>query len=249
MPAPVSKILRTALFAGLLAASANSAASGLQVSPVSVTLTGGRPAEELWVSNVATQPLHVQVRVYHWSQEGGSDAREPSRGLVVSPPMLELAPGQKQLVRVIRTGAPPKGPGAPEDAFRIAIDELPVINPHDKGLRFVLHYSVPVFIEPVGAPLPTARIDFAIHRDGDHAILEVTNHGNGHAQIAALSFVDSSGRRTEITAGLLGYALAGQTMRFTLIPKPAIFANGGKLDGQLNGRQVSLPVAPTDGSR
>src|SRR5690625_4670723 len=114
-------LLATAGCAGSLAY-----ASGLQVSPVSLTLQADQNAQGLWLSNTGSSVVHAQVRVYHWTQNGGAKQLTPSRALVVSPPMLAIQPGQKQLIRVIRVGAPPSGPNAVEDAYRLAIDELPI---------------------------------------------------------------------------------------------------------------------------
>ena len=224
-------------------------AIGLQVSPVELTLTAGRPADGLWLSNTGSGIIHAQVRVYHWTQVGGEDTLTPSQGLVVSPPMLAVQPGQRQLVRVIRTGAPPMGAGAHEDTYRIIVDELPVPSLNQTGVNFVVRFSLPIFVTPAGRLVPTPELDWSLHRDGDHAVLQVANHGNGHAQIARMTFVDRAGRHTEITKGLLGYALPGQTMRWPLKPRAATFDGGGTLEVQLNGQTVSVPIAPPDGAR
>src|SRR5579883_159278 len=109
------------LFAGLSLLSGMAAASGLQVSPVSLTLQPTQNADGLWLSNEAENVIRAQVRVYRWTQEGSEEKLTPSRGLVISPPMLQLAAADKQLVRVIRVGAPPSGAGATEEAYRVSI--------------------------------------------------------------------------------------------------------------------------------
>ena len=53
-----------ALFSG------ESAASGLQVSPISLTLQQNQRAEGLWLSNSGDSPVNAQVRVFHWRQSG-----------------------------------------------------------------------------------------------------------------------------------------------------------------------------------
>ena len=232
----------TPLIASLALASGLAAASGLQVSPVTLSLQPAQNADGLWLSNSGDGVVHAQVRVYHWSQENGSERQTPSRGLVVSPPMLTLAAGGRQLVRVIRTGAPPNGAGAVEDAYRIEIDELPVKEPASKGLQFVLHYSVPVFVEPVGATAAPA-LQWQLVREGDEASLEAANSGNGHAQVAAVSFIDTGGRRTDLSTGLLGYVLPGSTMRWKLKAPAATFDGGGSLQAMINGEKAT-PTLP-----
>ena len=97
------------------------AASGLQVTPITLTLEQSQRAEGIWLSNSGDSPINAQVRVFRWSQSGYSDQLAASQGLVISPPMLTIPPGGKQLIRVIRTGSPAKT----EDAYRLSINELP----------------------------------------------------------------------------------------------------------------------------
>src|SRR5690606_36902980 len=121
------KKLRLAIFSAALSllATALPYALGLQVSPVTVTRTAKETADGLTLSNVGDTTVHAQVRVYHWSQDQDGDRLDLSTGLVISPPMVVLEPGGKQLVRVIRTKLAPAD-GQPEDAYRVVIDELPV---------------------------------------------------------------------------------------------------------------------------
>jgi fimbrial chaperone protein len=235
------------LLAGLILASGNVAAAGLQVSPVSLNLTPQQNAEGLWLSNTGDGVVHAQVRVYHWTQEGGEEKLTPSRGLVISPPMLQLNAGDKQLIRVIRTGAAPAAT-APEDCYRVAIDELPVEGKDRKGLQFVLHYSVPIFIEPAGSH-PAPQLRWALQRNGEHARLEIANAGSGHAQIADLVFVDANGHRTPVASGLFGYVLPGATIHWMLKPPVATFTAGGSFEALINGAKATQSAALADSSR
>ena len=96
--------MRGLALACLLAAASNASASGLQIAPTSLALAPGGPAQALWLTNTGDHELRAQVRAYHWSQAGGHDALEATQALVASPPMLDIPPGGRQLVRVIRTG-------------------------------------------------------------------------------------------------------------------------------------------------
>lgn len=107
---------------GMVASLNPAAASGLQIAPVTLTLLATQNADGIWLSNAGENVLNAQVRVFHWSQSAYGDKLSPSQGLVISPPMLALAPGERQLIRVIRTGPPS---AHAEDAYRLSIDELP----------------------------------------------------------------------------------------------------------------------------
>jgi len=221
-------------------AMAPAGAAGLQVTPTTLTLQAKQRADGLWLSNTGSKPLQAQVRVYRWIQENHEERFEATRALAISPPMLELAPGARQLVRVIRLGAPP----AAEESYRLIVDELP---PGDRdrpaGLQFVLRYSVPVFLAPTGdaalAPELRAQLSF----EGEQARLSVHNRGGQHAQLADLVFVDAQGGRHAIGSGLFGYALAGQRMRWPLAAPAGLLRGPGTFKARINGESTERTLA------
>lgn len=239
---------QAALSAALAASAAPALAAGLQVAPVSISIPASQNAEALWLSNTGDAVIHAQVRAYRWSQPAGKDELDPARDLVVSPPMLEIKPGAKQLVRVIRTGAPPNGTGAVEGAYRLAIDELPIDVQRTSGLQFVLHYSVPVFTEPTGGVKVAPQLHWKLVNESGHAALEVANGGSGHAQLADLSYTGADGKKAKINGGLLGYVLPGATMRWTLKEPPAQFAGTGTFAVRINAAPETQTVT-LDGGR
>lgn len=224
------------------------AASGLQVAPISLSLRAEQNADGLWLSNTGNAPIHAQVRVFHWTQDNGHDQLTATHDLAISPPMIRLAPGQRQLVRVIRSVAAPRGR---EDAFRVLIDELPVSDNgrEDAGVQFVLSYSVPVFLVPSGDVAPEPALDARLVSDGKQSRLVVTNSSDRHARIAHLTFVDAAGKRSVLTPGLLGYALPGQRMQWTLQAPPGLFARGGSLTARINDETAERTLAPGNADR
>ncbi|MGL4721490.1 MAG: fimbrial biogenesis chaperone [Kluyvera intermedia] len=207
------------------------AASGLQVTPVTLTLEQTQRAEGIWLSNSGDSPINAQVRVFRWSQSSYKDQLAASQGLVISPPMLTIPPGGQQLIRVIRTGSPAKV----EDAYRLSINELPQSAAKKNNLQFVLHYSVPVFIQPPGVTDTYAKLQWQIQHSDGRAWLEVSNQGDGHAQLSEVNIISASGSRRNITPGLLGYVLPGSTMRW---PLPASAGQGEKLEAMVNGKKT-----------
>ncbi len=217
-------------------------AASLQVAPTQLQLGARQNAEALWVSNSGTAPVQVQVRVYEWTQHAGQDALSATSAVMASPPMQTLAAGQQQLIRIVRTDA---APPATQQAYRVIVDELPPPVGEREGMQFVLRYSIPVFVQPQqGArqqPLLQARqVTLADGRPG----LEVHNSGTGHAQLADLA-VGTIERPQIIHAGLLGYVLPGQTMRWPL-DLPAARLAGATFTAKINGQsaQSPLPAAP-----
>lgn len=210
-------------------------ASGLQVSPVTLTLQGAQNADGVWLSNEGNREITAQVRVYRWTQNNFSDRLLPSQGLVISPPMLALKPGERQLIRVIRTGPAVE---KREEAYRLSINELPPAILEKNRLQFVLHYSLPVFIQPAPTNPLSAKLRWNISRTGDGVFLDVHNQGNSHAQLSAVTLITSRGIRRIITPGLLGYVLPASTMRWVLPVPVADVAQGGKLEITINGRKT-----------
>lgn len=225
----------------LLAGAPACAASGLQVMPIGLQLRHDAHADALWLSNTGDTPVQAQIRVFHWTQVDGKDQLEPSRGLLISPPMLSLAPGQRQLVRVIRSGPPPE---QQEDAYRVVVDELPLPAAARTGLQFVLRYSIPVFLDPRSAVRGNVVLQSRWHDGPDGTYLQVSNRGTAHAQLAELYLRDAHGKRTLLKAGLLGYALPGSRMEWVLpaTPRPA----GSELLVRINGEATEHTLALDD---
>jgi fimbrial chaperone protein len=241
--------MRLALLTAAFLACGTVAASGLQVSPITLTLQPTQNAEGLWLSNTGDGVVNAQVRVYRWTQEDGEDKLTPSRGLLVSPPMLQLPAEGRQLIRAIRAGAPPSGAGAVQEAYRVIIDELPVDTQGKKGLQFVLRYSVPIFVQPAGAPPSVPQLSWALRQEADKTVLEVANNGGSHAQLADLAFTDSAGRPTAVHPGLLGYVLPGAQMRWALKTPAATFASGGSWEAMINGNTAPQNIQTVDSPR
>jgi len=230
-----------------MAAYGLAAASGLQVSPTTLSLSARQNADGLILSNTGEGVIHAQVRVYRWTQNEQGDQLSPSQGLVISPPMLQVPVSGQQMIRVIRTGAPPSGAGATEEAYRLSIDELPIDSPGGAGLHFVVHYSVPVFVEPTDIAITSPSLQWKLEREGSQAVLQVSNQGNGHAQLANIAFVDAQGTRTVIVPGLLGYVLPGATMHWTLTQPASVFATGGSLEIMVNGQKTTQGMSLANG--
>lgn len=240
-----------AVLCGLLGAPA--IAASLQVAPISIEFEHGEQAQALWLSNSGDRPIRAQVRVMGWSQETGADRLAPSRDLLPSPPIVEIAPGQQQLVRIVR---PQAGGMATEQAFRLLVDELP--DPAldaNSGLQFLLQYSVPVFVLPPGAspqdaagprpPTDASMLTGRVVEDAAGARLVVANHGGRRVRLSQLTRVDAAGTDTPLVPGLLGYVLAGQTMQWPLaLPRGGM--HGASLKVRLNDDQDAriLPLSP-----
>lgn len=242
------RIGRWMLVAALAAAGTAAQAADLQVNPIMVEFATGEQSQAIWLTNTGTEPLKAQVRVSSWSQADGTDRLTPTRDLIASPAILEVAAGEQQLVRLIR---PRTEASQSELAYRLAIDELPAdaAAPRDPGLQFLLQYSVPVFVlaegteplspsrrtattpEAAGAP---AGLSASLASQGDASLLSIANPGRQRVRLSNLAWVDGTGKRTELVPGLFGYVLAGQRMQWEIPLSPQLRAGGGSLKVRFN---------------
>lgn len=229
-------------------------ASGLSVMPAGVEFAAGQGVQGLWLSNTGATPVDVQLRLFQWTQEAGEDRLVSSTRLVVSPPMTRIAPGQRQLVRIIRTragAAPP--PAGREQSFRLLVDELPpaVTEPGAPraGLNFVLRFSVPVFVAPDVAPAPSAPARLSLTRAPSGPVrLQVRNPTGRRLQLADLRILDGDEVVLFARPGLLGYVLAGTERGWPLELEAGTWATAKEIRIRINGETVhqSLSALPLE---
>jgi P pilus assembly protein, chaperone PapD len=96
--------------------------------PIDPVLEADQKAGALWLENRGTAPASLQVRVFAWRQGDYQEQFQAQREIIGSPPVANIPPGQKQLIRLTRTGSSPVGQ---EQAYRIIIDEIPSPLPTD----------------------------------------------------------------------------------------------------------------------
>ena len=202
---------RALLFALMLACIVDGHASSLQISPVMLELREGQGAAGITLRNPDDKPLYGQVRVFRWDQSIDDDSLTPTQELLASPPLIEIPAHGEQLIRLVRRAtANPES----EQTYRLLIDEIP---PPDasttSGVTIRLRYSVPVFVEPSGAPA-TPIVSWHLRRDQKGWVLRAVNDGKRHAQISAVQLVNASGKAFVVEKGLLGYALSGRARQW-----------------------------------
>ncbi len=233
-------------------------AGGLQVAPASIQMPINNNATGIWLSNTNSSPLTAQIRVFKWSQADGEDLMSSTSQLTISPPVVEIPAGGKQLVRIIRTGAAPAI--GTETAYRLIVDELPAEVPEalrpptptpsrrSFGMNFLMRYSVPVFIgdatddsiKDIGS-----QLEWSAHKDDSTGqwIVRVTNHASVRAQLADLSAVTTEGQTRPLISGMLGYVLPGSTRQWKLAATPRTQALKG-FQAQINSDTQMIKLQP-----
>lgn len=229
-----------ALCAGILFA-LSAHATTLRISPVGLELPATQRAGSITLVNTGSEPVNLQLRVFHWSQVDGGDVLEPTTDLLVTPPAATVPPGASYTVRVARPAAASVDR---ELSYRLVIDELPKpIDPRklDQGVSMVLRTSLPVFFADKDA---VAQLAWKLWRDSDGVHAEVTNDGERHAKLAEMTAHAPSGVALAFGQGRTGYVLAGTRRRFDLPAQAAsVLAVGGQV--KLSGRNGRLAIEET----
>jgi fimbrial chaperone protein len=117
---------------------------------VRISMTPRDRAAAVTINNDGDEELVMQADIYAWSQKpGGEDELVLSEDLILSPPILKLAPRSRQVVRLAMV-RPPKSDR--QIFYRLIVREIPEAKPADKNvqLQVALAFSLPVFITPPG---------------------------------------------------------------------------------------------------
>ncbi|WP_241609573.1 molecular chaperone [Rosenbergiella australiborealis] len=217
----------------LLTSMASIAGNSLLVWPILQVIEADQTGSALWLENHGTSDIHLQVRVFSWQQRNDGDHFSDQSEVVASPPFIEVAPRQKQLIRLIRTGAiPSQG----ERAYRIVLDQLPDGTVSEikesAGLHLQMRYVLPLFTYANGvwtkaradkprdsATATQPKLSWRIETIQGKRLLTITNQGVVHARLTSVFFgkqpaIDAS--TVMINKGLLGYVLAGSSMSFPI---------------------------------
>jgi fimbrial chaperone protein len=168
------------------------------------------------LSNRGDTAMVLQLQLMRWSAEEGPTHYEPSNDLLATPPIMSIAPGKSQIVRVgLRKAAASRD----ELSYRLFIEEVPPpMQPGYQGLQMALRVSVPVFVQPEHAVQPLLR--WSIVKDGGRPVaLRVSNEGNGHARLLDVQLRLADGEREVALREAKGYLLPGQSNQWRLAPE------------------------------
>ena len=140
--------------------------------------------------------MRLQAELLRWGQGSQGEAvTEPSADLLISPPIAELRPGERQVFRVALRGARP----APEElAYRLILEDIaePVLAAGDSGsmVNFRMRYDLPVLVAPVGKvvnalhwkPCSPEAASMPAKPAAAEACVHLSNAGNRRVKIQTL---------------------------------------------------------------
>lgn len=232
----MSLFIRLVLVALCLTPTRGLTQTNVVIWPVDPKIEGEERSTAIWLENKGAAPVTLQLRSFGWNQGSGKDATADQQALVASPPIAKIAPGERQLIRVIRRGAATPG----EAAYRLIIDELP--RPRGGAevasarLNVQMRYSLPLFVYDTKRDATRPKLDSRVAIENGQRWLIVRNIGNRHARLTDLS-MERNGTLTSVRSGLLGYILPGATMRWQL---PDNLDGKAQMRAGVNGESVAL---------
>ncbi|WP_298015422.1 fimbria/pilus periplasmic chaperone [uncultured Castellaniella sp.] len=237
--------------AGMIAwaCAAAATAATLQISPVTIEMAPGVRGAAMTLSNVGEHPLYGQLRVFEWDQREGEDRLLPTRAVVASPPMLQIAPGAQQVVRIVRVAGEAARP-VKEDSYRILIDEIPDPRTQPRsGVVIRMRYSVPVFLDNGLTARDRPELSWSLACENRRWRLRADNAGALHARLNTVWIAGADGRRHDIEPGLLGYVLPGRHRIWDLdLPANARLGKRAVIHAVVNAGAVEKAVDVRPGS-
>ncbi len=194
----------------------------------------------------ATAPVRLQAELLRWTQDpSGESVTVPTDELLISPPIVDLNPGQRQMFRVAI-----RAPRALQDevAYRLILED---ISPHPvdasgnraPGISIRMRYDLPVMMAPSVPVVQSLRFDSCAARTGiSEACLRIRNAGNKRLRMKTLELA-GSGWQQSLALGEAGLLLAGSAREWRV---PLQQGEAGKLRDVLaiTPRGERIQVAP-----
>jgi fimbrial chaperone protein len=184
------------------------------VSPLRVSFKSEQQSEIVSIRNTSKDTFTVQPKVMKWSQKDGKDVFEPTRDLLVAPPIVDVAAGESQVIRIALKRPPEPGK---ELTYRLFIQQ--VVAPQKQNttaLAFSWNLSLPVFVTTVDSSA-SASLQWTGDVSGKTMTLTAMNSGSMHVQVKKI--------RVESSAGVsaseqMFYLLPSQQLKLA-VPVPA----------------------------
>lgn len=176
-------------------------AYAINITPLRVEMDNAEFFEQVQIRNDSDELLNVQLRIFKWSQAGGTDQYAASSDILISPSITRIATHQTQNFRLLRANDKKT---AGETRYRIIVDQLPnltAISANQTQTR--LRFSVPLFVNSDTATAP----DLEWKISGQQ--LNIINKGGKTVKIGNVILINSSGERIDIKASGTRYVLGG----------------------------------------
>lgn len=202
------------------------AAGPFSVTPVRIFMAPRDRATAITITNDGDEALVMQADLYNWKQKAnGEDDLVLTEDMIVSPPIIKIAPKSRQVVRLAMLR--PRPPGE-QLTYRMIVREIPEAKPAGANvqLQIALAFSMPVFITPNGVK---RNVGCTVERAAADALKAVCeNTGNAYAQPRSFVLTNVTGDKLAGT-DTGGYILPGVKRSFDIKSNGKIPAGKAKL--------------------
>ena len=205
------------------------------VTPVRVYMASHERAAAITVTNESDDELVMQTDIYQWQQTmEGKDLLVLSEDMIMSPPILKMAPRSQQVIRLILLN---ETSSAQQSTYRMLVSEIPEARParSDLQLQIAYAFSIPIFVTPVGA---SAKLDCALSRVAPNSAQAICqNAGTAVAHATGLQ-LRTPEAETLVVQDTGAYILPGVQRRFVL----------NRRDGNIPAGKSRLAISMSDGT-
>lgn len=229
-------LIGSALMGVCLTVAASIAVAGeIKLSTVRIDLADRQPTAAVTLTNTSAEKTIVHLRALSWSQSSGKDATDPTNDLIINPPIAEIEPGAKQLLRIGYSG---KLQTANERTYRLSIEEVPRRDrERQQVVETYLKISIPIFIAPLSTP--ERRLSAALSH-ADPAGILLRNDGSTHVRLVSYTLTNGGSPHQ----GLF-YVLPGARITLPLEPKERLVSASGTLDILTDEGPLKLQLQPS----
>ena len=202
-------------------------AAAWDIDPVRVELSPEQQTAAITIKNDSDQATSIQIQTVAWSQVGGKDVYTPTRELLVSPPIVTIAPKSEQVIRAaLRRQADASG----ELAYRINLQELPPPPAEGfTGVQVALRIGLPVFVQSQKGDAASKMLWSVVRMSDNQLKVGLRNSGNAHVQVSDFSLYVPGRDQPIVGESGSNYVLAGQTREWLLKTSLTETLAGGRL--------------------
>jgi fimbrial chaperone protein len=216
-----------AIFLASMAMTGSAYAGAFMVNPTRIELGVGQLSATLVIRNDDRSPSVIQLESRLWEQKDSQDLYLPTKELLVTPPIVTVAAGAEQIVRIaLRRPLDPDK----ELSYRIFLQEVPPPpQPGFSGLQVALRVSLPVFAKPGDSVLPKAVWSLA-YQAKEHALrVGLANNGNAHLQFQEFQLFAPGNETALANQQTVLYLLPGQRHEWLIKLDPSVHIGAERL--------------------
>lgn len=176
--------MKTAVASSLLISSMAQAAF---ISPVELVTSLARPVASFTVENDGLEPIAYQAEGRAWRQVNGENTEIASDDIIITPPIVTIAAGSKQVFRV---GLSKKVDTNKEQTYRVYLEDISEIGKvktkNESSISFKFNHSLPLFINSNLYTSKPSLSKCATSKQIENCI-RVNNYGDKHIKVFGIS--------------------------------------------------------------